>query len=89
MGLAGICTYYKGGKRGDVDIVPNDDEKIMTLLRDLWATGDTAKVVDGVLGATFIWDEDLRNIPGLAALLKKDLDLIQEKGMKEAVKTIC
>ena len=29
LGLAAICTYYKGGKRGDVDIVPNDDPKIM------------------------------------------------------------
>jgi tagaturonate reductase len=27
-------------------------------------------------------------VPGLAELVKKDLDLIQEKGMLEAVKTI-
>jgi len=26
LGLAGIITYYKGGKRGDVEIVPNDDK---------------------------------------------------------------
>ena len=32
--------------------------------------------------------EDLNNIKGLNALVKKDLDLIQEKGMLEAVKTI-
>jgi len=29
LGLAGICTYYKGGKRGEDEIVPNDDPKIM------------------------------------------------------------
>ena len=60
----------------------------MNLLHDLWATGDTQQVTDGVLGATFIWGEDLHNIEGLAASVKEYLDLIQEKGMLEAVKKI-
>ncbi len=60
----------------------------MDLLKDLWATGDTQKVADGVLGAEFIWAEDLNNIKGLNAMIKQFLDLIQEKGMLEAVKTI-
>ncbi|MBO4826286.1 MAG: tagaturonate reductase [Prevotella sp.] len=89
FGLAAIITYYKGGKRADgAEITPNDDPKIMQLLKDLWATGDTQKVADGVLSAEFIWGEDLHNVAGLAELVKKDLDLIQEKGMLEAVKTI-
>ena len=89
FGLAAIITYYKGGVREDgAEIIPNDDQKIMDLLKELWATGDTQKVTDGVLSAEFIWGEDLHNIEGLAELVKKDLDLIQEKGMLEAVKTI-
>ena len=89
FGLAAIITYYKGGKREDgTEIVPNDDQKIMELLKELWATGDTQKVTDGVLSAEFIWGEDLHSVAGLAELVKKDLDLIQEKGMLEAVKTI-
>ena len=89
FGLAAIITYYKGGVREDgAEIVPNDDQKIMDMLKELWATGDTQKVTDGVLSAEFIWGEDLHNIEGLAELVKKDLDLIQEKGMLEAVKTI-
>ncbi|MBQ0063527.1 MAG: tagaturonate reductase [Prevotella sp.] len=89
MGLAAIITYYKGGKRADgTEIVPNDDEKIMTLLKDLWATGDTQKIAGGVLAADFIWGENLNDIKGLNALVKKDLDLIREVGMLEAVKTI-
>ena len=89
FGLAAIITYYKGGKRADgTEIVPNDSQEIMDLLKELWATGDTQKVTDGVLSATQIWGEDLNNIKGLNALVKKDLDLIQEKGMLEAVKTI-
>ena len=89
FGLAAIITYYKGGKREDgVEIVPNDSQEIMDLLKELWATGDTQKVTDGVLGATDIWAEDLNKIEGLNALVKSYLDLIQAKGMLEAVKTI-
>jgi tagaturonate reductase len=87
--LAAIITYYKGGKREDgTEIVPNDDQKIMDLLKELWATGDTQKVTDGVLGAEFIWQEDLNKIQGLNQMVKLFLDLIQDKGMLEAVKTI-
>ena len=88
LGLAAICTYYKGGKRGQDEIVPNDDPKIMGLLKELWATGDVSKVAQGVLADEFIWGEDLNAIPGLTNLLCKDLSLIQEKGMREAVKSI-
>lgn len=88
LGLAGICTYYKGGKRGEDEIVPNDDPKIMELLKGLWASGDVRKVAEGVLAADFIWGEDLNAIPGLTGLLAEDLETIQSKGMREAVKTV-
>ena len=88
LGLAGICTYYKGGKRGEDEIVPNDDPKIMDLLKGLWATGDVRKVAEGVLADDFIWGEDLNQIPGLTELLAADLALIQKEGMRSAVKSI-
>ena len=88
LGLAGICTYYKGGKRGDDEIVVNDDEAIKNLLLELWATGDVAAVAKGVLGAEFIWDEDLNAVPGLTELLTADLALIQKEGMRAAVKSV-
>ena len=89
FGLAAIITYYKGGKRADgAEITPNDDPKIIELLQQLWATGDTQKVTDGVLAAEFIWQEDLNKVAGLNQLLKQFLDLIQAKGMLDAVKTI-
>ena len=62
--------------------------EIMNLLKELWATGCTKKVTEGVLAAEFIWGEDLNKIPGLAAAVKADLDSIQEKGMLETVKGI-
>ena len=89
FGLAAIITYYKGGTRADgAPITPNDDPKIMQLLSDLWATGDTQKVADGVLAAEFIWQEDLNKVKGLNQLVKQYLDLIADRGMLEAVKTI-
>ncbi len=89
FGLAAIITYYKGGQREDgAPIVPNDAPEIMQLLTDLWATGDTRKVAEGVLAAENIWHEDLNNIPGLTDLVVADLDKIQQMGMMEAVKTI-
>ena len=88
LGLAGIITYYKGGKRGDVEIVPNDDAAIVELLKNLWATGDVRKVAEGVLAAEFIWSEDLNAVPGLTDMLSADLALIQAEGMRAAVKSI-
>ncbi|MDY3782764.1 MAG: tagaturonate reductase [Candidatus Cryptobacteroides sp.] len=89
LGLAAICTYYKGGKRGEDDIVPNDDPKIMQLLTDLWASGDVRKVAEGVLAADeLIWGEDLNAIPGLTDLLADDLAVIASEGMRAAVRRI-
>jgi Mannitol-1-phosphate/altronate dehydrogenases len=89
LGLAAIITYYKGGVREDgVEITPNDAPEIMQLLKDLWATNDTLKVVQGVLGNTAIWGEDLNQIPDLTVAVKANLDSIQEKGMLETVKDI-
>ena len=88
LGLAAIITYYKGGKRGDVEIVPNDDAAIVALLKDLWATGDLRKVAEGVLAAEFIWGENLNEIPGLTDLVVADLEIIQNEGMRTAVETV-
>ncbi len=88
LGLAAIITYYKGGKRGDTEIVPADDAAIVKLLKDLWATDDTDKVARGVLGAEFIWGEDLNAIPGLAGMLAEKLALIRNEGMKKAVESV-
>ncbi len=91
LGLAAIITYYKGGTRADgAPIQPNDDQKIMDLLTQLWATGDTRKVAEGVLAADWIWGEhgDLNTIPGLTDMVEGFLNDIASKGMIETVKSI-
>ena len=89
FGLAAIITYYKGGKRSDGrEIVPNDAQEIMDLLKQLWATNDVSAVAHGVLAAQEIWHEDLNEIPGLTDMLTVFLANIQEKGMRTAVEEI-
>ena len=89
LGLAAIITYYKGGVREDgAEIVPNDAPEIMALLKQLWATGDTRKVAEGVLAEESIWKSDLNAIPGLTDLVVQYLDSIQTVGMLETVKSI-
>lgn len=89
LGLAAIISYYKGGKRGEDEIVPNDDPAIIQLLSDLWASGDVRKVAEGVLAASdLIWGEDLNLIPGLTDALAADLEIIQKDGMRAAVESI-
>ncbi|MDD3194895.1 MAG: tagaturonate reductase [Paludibacter sp.] len=88
LGLAAIIEYYKGGKRGNDTIVPNDDQAIIDLLKDLWAGNDKAAVVKGVLEAEFIWGENLNEVAGLAELLTELLSSIEEKGMMATVQSI-
>ena len=90
FGLAAIITYYKGGSRADgAPIQPNDAPEILELLNNLWATGDTRKVAEGVLAAQDIWNENLnKTIPGLTDMVTDFLNRIQSLGMLEAVKTI-
>ncbi len=90
MGLAAIITYYKGGKRLDgTPILPKDDPKIIEKLEELWSTGDTRKVAEGVLAFDYVWHEDLnKTVPGLTDMVKEYLDLIQAKGMLEALQSI-
>jgi len=88
LGLAGILTYYKGGKRDEQEIVPNDDAVIITFMTEVWSLADIDKVAPLVLGATFIWDEDLTQINGLTDKLAEYLTSIQEIGMLETVKGV-
>lgn len=88
LGLAAIITYYKGGKRGDTEIVPNDDKAILDLLTELWATNNIQKVAEGVLAAEFIWGENLNNIAGLTDTIVLYLNMIQENGMKKSVELL-
>ncbi len=86
LGLAAITVYYKGGKRGETEIIPADDPEIISMLQELWATDSPDSVAKGVLGYKKLWDEDLNLIPGLTEKLSGYIETIQKEGIRAAVK---
>ncbi len=89
LGLAAIIVYYRGGKRFDgVDIIPDDSPAIMQRLTDLWKKGSIPQLVEGVLGDTSIWNEDLNEIPGLAQCLEYYIESIMSRGMMTTVREL-
>ncbi len=89
LGLAAIITYYKGDARADgMKPEPNDAKEILQLLQELWTKGSVEQIAEGVLGAEFIWGEDMNLIPGLTQKVAFYLEAIQEKGMLNVVKEI-
>lgn len=89
LGLAAIITYYRGDKRGTDETVIQDDQKIIDLLKTLWATESPEQIAQGVLAAAFIWGEDLNRIPGLTDKITGYLKDIQQKGILKTVEEMC
>lgn len=87
LGLAALIVYYKGGCRADgAEIVPNDAPEIMEFVKSAWNAENLGEVVRQVLGAEFVWGEDLNEIPGLTQLVTEMLTDICDKGMYQVVK---
>lgn len=87
LGLAALIVYYNGGKRIDGScIVPNDSQEIIDLVKSAWTMPSVKDVTEKVLGAEFIWGENLNNIPGLTDLVSSMINDINAKGMYEVVK---
>ena len=88
LGLAAIATYYKGGKRGEDVIVPQEDEQTLRRLSEIWQSSDLDKVARDILACTFIWGRDLNEVDELAERLASHLTSIQTIGMLETVKRL-
>ena len=88
LGLAAIAVYYRGDAREGQGVPPRDDKEILALMRRLWADGDAAHVARGLLGAEWIWEEDLLRIPGLCEVLARQMDSICRMGMRATLLTL-
>ncbi|MGC8087283.1 tagaturonate reductase, partial [Escherichia coli] len=49
----------------------------------------TQELVAIVLAEKDHWEQDLTQVPGLVEQVANDLDVILEKGMREAVRPLC
>lgn len=91
LGLAALIKYYKGGKRKDgKDIIPNDAPEIISLLTDLWSSGDYDKIAQGVLASEILWgaNNNLNAIPGLTTRLSDYLARIEACGMEPVLQEL-
>lgn len=90
--LAALIEFYKG-KRGEEEIKLADDEDILELYKSLWVKCDGTieglnKVVSSVLSYEKNWGTNLNDIPNLTNEVTRYLSLIEELGMKEAIKEV-
>lgn len=88
--LAALIAFYRGEREGEgIDL--KDDEYTLTLFQNLWASYDKTRkslerIVEEILGYEKSWDMDLNKIDGLSQQVTDYLEVILEKGMKEAVR---
>lgn len=90
--LAAMIAYFKGEMNG-MNYPVQDDQWILDFYKEAWAACDGTpvsiqKLVEKVLALDKVWKQDLNLIPGLTAQVSHDLYLIEQVGMREAVKMV-
>lgn len=90
--LAALIEFYKG-KRDKEFIDLADDKEILDLYKKLWSQCDGSKealkhIVTEVLAYEKLWGMNLNSIEGFNEMISKYLILINEVGMKEAIKEV-
>ena len=90
--LAAMIAYFKGENHGETYCV-NDDQWILDFYKEAWANCDGRPIsifylVEKVLKLEKVWKQDLNQIPNLTITVSHYLFLIQQVGMKRAVKAV-
>ena len=90
--LAAMIAYFKGEAEGKTYKV-QDDQWILDFYKDAWGACDGRPVsiyqlVEKVLNLQKIWKRNLNEVPNLTISVSHYLFLIQQVGMKKAVKAV-
>lgn len=90
--LAAMISYFKGENNGTSYPV-QDDQWIMDFYKEAWAECDGRPIsiyqlVEKVLKLEKVWKRDLNEVPNLTLTVSHYLFLIQQVGMKKAVKAV-
>jgi len=90
--LAAMIAYFKGEAEGKTYQV-QDDQWILDFYQEAWAECDgrpisIQKLVEKVLKLEKVWKRDLNEIPNLTISITCYLFLIEQVGMKKAVKAV-
>lgn len=90
--LAAMIAYFKGESNG-VSYKVQDDQWILDFYKEAWAECDGRPIsiyqlVEKVLKLEKIWKQDLNSVPNLTISVACYLFLIEQVGMKKAVKAV-
>ncbi|MGI8463593.1 tagaturonate reductase [Pectobacterium punjabense] len=96
--LAALIAFYRGERSGEGDALQTyplqDDAHWLERYSSLWAgvkenTVSLAELVNVVLRDADHWEQDLTQVPRLAAQVTEQLQTIVERGMRAAVEGYC
>ncbi|MDT7830353.1 tagaturonate reductase [Pricia sp. S334] len=92
FGLSALIRFYKGEADGN-PIPLKDDPKILSFFASKWKKYDSdfltlEDLSKSILCNTFIWNEDLTEIDGLAEKVAQNLGRIQSKGIRPALSDV-
>ncbi len=90
--LAALIAWYKGEANGTTWSL-NDDPVHLAFFRDLWAGSNERpesvyQLAEKALAYTKLWKKDLNKIDGLTQAVSAYLFLINQVGMKQAIKSV-
>ncbi|RBP57259.1 tagaturonate reductase [Brenneria salicis ATCC 15712 = DSM 30166] len=91
--LAALITFYRGERHGE-SYPLQDDVRWLERYGALWGgvknnTVSLAELVHVVLSDAEHWEQDLTQLPGLAAQVTRQVQTIVEHGMRSAVADYC
>jgi tagaturonate reductase len=91
-----LCFYHMGQELKDGTLTAFRDGKEFCIKDDEWVLEaflkckdcDLKALADSIIDNEKMWGDSLKKLPGFREAVKADLDLVEEKGMYEAMKTL-
>lgn len=84
--FAALLVLYSG--KFEVSFAPNDTQEFVNFIQSTFDRDNITGWVKGILINKEIWKENLASVPGFVDEVAADVELIINKGMKEALKEI-
>jgi tagaturonate reductase len=90
--LAALIAYYKGEANGEKYKL-QDDEWVLDFYKNAWSECDGSEssiysLCESVLSLDKLWKQNLNDIPNLTTAVSDYLFLIEQVGMKQAIKKV-
>jgi len=91
--LAAMIAYFKGESEEGIQYKLQDDQWILDFYKEAWAECDGRpisiyKLSEKVLSLDKVWKRNLNEVPNLTISVSSYLFLIEQVGMKKAVKSV-